>query len=82
MDGLVNVVGGCCGTTPEHIRLLSSFSQEFSGALKFVNPIESFIFPSKHELTHHQIFYYESSKSKQRRQKYYLLYLYYIYNIY
>ncbi len=22
-DGLVNVVGGCCGTTPEHIRLLA-----------------------------------------------------------
>ena len=19
-DGLVNIVGGCCGTTPEHIR--------------------------------------------------------------
>lgn len=24
MDGLVNVVGGCCGTTPEHIRSLAS----------------------------------------------------------
>jgi 5-methyltetrahydrofolate--homocysteine methyltransferase len=23
-SGLVNVVGGCCGTTPEHIRLLSA----------------------------------------------------------
>ena len=22
-DGLVNMVGGCCGTTPEHIRLLA-----------------------------------------------------------
>ena len=22
-DGLVNIVGGCCGTTPEHIRLLT-----------------------------------------------------------
>lgn len=21
MDGLVNIVGGCCGTTPDHIRL-------------------------------------------------------------
>ena len=20
MDGLVNIVGGCCGTTPDHIR--------------------------------------------------------------
>jgi len=23
-DGLVNVVGGCCGTTPEHIRLIAA----------------------------------------------------------
>ncbi|KAI3365357.1 hypothetical protein L3Q82_010443, partial [Scortum barcoo] len=23
MDGLVNIVGGCCGTTPEHIRMMS-----------------------------------------------------------
>ena len=22
-DGLVNIVGGCCGTTPEHIRYLA-----------------------------------------------------------
>lgn len=26
-EGLVNVVGGCCGTTPEHIRLLSALAQ-------------------------------------------------------
>jgi 5-methyltetrahydrofolate--homocysteine methyltransferase len=25
-DGLVNVVGGCCGTTPAHIQLLSKFA--------------------------------------------------------
>lgn len=24
IDGLVNVVGGCCGTTPEHIRSLAA----------------------------------------------------------
>lgn len=24
IDGLVNIVGGCCGTTPEHIRSLAS----------------------------------------------------------
>lgn len=23
-EGMVNIVGGCCGTTPEHIRLISS----------------------------------------------------------
>ena len=22
-DGLVNILGGCCGNTPEHIRLLA-----------------------------------------------------------
>lgn len=28
-DGLVNIVGGCCGTTPEHIRLLSDAVSKF-----------------------------------------------------
>ena len=23
-DGLVNVVGGCCGTTPEHVRQIAA----------------------------------------------------------
>ena len=23
-DGLVNIVGGCCGTTPEHIRRIAA----------------------------------------------------------
>ena len=23
-DGLVNVVGGCCGTTPDHIRAIAA----------------------------------------------------------
>src|SRR6185312_11613940 len=23
-DGLVNVVGGCCGTTPEHVRAIAA----------------------------------------------------------
>ena len=22
-DGLINIVGGCCGTTPEHIRAIA-----------------------------------------------------------
>ena len=26
MDGLVNIVGGCCGTTPEHIQALPALS--------------------------------------------------------
>ena len=26
---VVNIVGGCCGTTPDHIRLLSEIASEF-----------------------------------------------------
>lgn len=29
-DGLVNIVGGCCGTTPEHIRALKSEISRFA----------------------------------------------------
>jgi 5-methyltetrahydrofolate--homocysteine methyltransferase len=29
-SGLVNIVGGCCGTTPEHIRLLSEEMRKFA----------------------------------------------------
>lgn len=28
-NNLVNIIGGCCGTTPEHIRLIASYSQNF-----------------------------------------------------
>lgn len=29
-QGLLNIVGGCCGTTPEHIALLSSMAQAYT----------------------------------------------------
>ena len=29
-DGLVNIVGGCCGTTPEHIRYLKRLISFFA----------------------------------------------------
>jgi 5-methyltetrahydrofolate--homocysteine methyltransferase len=29
-DGLVNVLGGCCGTTPEHITAISEISKKYS----------------------------------------------------
>lgn len=29
-NGLVNIVGGCCGTTPDHIRLISAAAAEFT----------------------------------------------------
>ena len=28
-DNLVNIIGGCCGTTPEHIRLIAEVVEEF-----------------------------------------------------
>lgn len=32
-DGLVNIIGGCCGTTPEHIRLIAQVSQNYTPRL-------------------------------------------------
>lgn len=29
-EGLVNIVGGCCGTTPEHIKSLSNLVEKYS----------------------------------------------------
>ncbi len=29
-DGLVNIIGGCCGTTPEHIRAIAELAKEYS----------------------------------------------------
>ena len=31
-EGLVNVVGGCCGTTPEHIRAIAEVGREIPAA--------------------------------------------------
>lgn len=28
-DNLVNIIGGCCGTTPEHIRLIGEVAKEY-----------------------------------------------------
>ena len=28
-DGLINIIGGCCGTTPEHIRALTALAAEY-----------------------------------------------------
>ncbi|GGF30533.1 homocysteine S-methyltransferase family protein [Echinicola rosea] len=28
-DGLINILGGCCGTTPEHIRVISEVSKKY-----------------------------------------------------
>ncbi len=28
-DNLINIIGGCCGTTPEHIRLIAEVAQQY-----------------------------------------------------
>ena len=28
-DNLVNIIGGCCGTTPEHIKAIADVAKEF-----------------------------------------------------
>jgi len=28
-DGLVNIIGGCCGTNPDHIRLIAEVAKEY-----------------------------------------------------
>ncbi len=32
-DNLVNIIGGCCGTTPEHIKLIADVAKEFKPRL-------------------------------------------------
>jgi len=29
-DGIINIIGGCCGTTPEHIRAIAELTKEYS----------------------------------------------------
>ena len=29
-EGLVNIIGGCCGTTPEHIKLIAELASRYS----------------------------------------------------
>ena len=29
-DGLINIIGGCCGTTPDHIKAISNLAKEYS----------------------------------------------------
>ena len=32
-ENLVNIIGGCCGTTPEHIKLIAEVDSEFKPRL-------------------------------------------------
>jgi len=36
-DNLINIIGGCCGTNPEHIRLIADVAKEYSP--RIVEPV-------------------------------------------
>jgi 5-methyltetrahydrofolate--homocysteine methyltransferase len=36
-DNLVNIIGGCCGTTPEHIKLIAEVAAEFKERLTVIS---------------------------------------------
>jgi len=38
-DNLVNIIGGCCGTTPEHIKLIAEVAAEFEPRKNHRKPI-------------------------------------------
>jgi 5-methyltetrahydrofolate--homocysteine methyltransferase len=29
-DGLVNIIGGCCGTTPDHIKAIAEVASKYA----------------------------------------------------
>lgn len=41
-DGLLNIVGGCCGTTPEHIKAIADRISGFTPRVNKKNPHKSF----------------------------------------
>jgi 5-methyltetrahydrofolate--homocysteine methyltransferase len=36
-ENLINIIGGCCGTTPKHIRLIADVASEFEPRKQFEN---------------------------------------------
>ena len=38
--GLVNIVGGCCGTTPEHIKAMADVVKDYSP--RILNTLEAY----------------------------------------
>ena len=30
VEGLINIIGGCCGTTPEHIKAIAEKAAQYS----------------------------------------------------
>lgn len=50
-EGLVNVIGGCCGTTPEHIRALATLKSGTPGRIHHPVPVPDCMWLSGLELT-------------------------------
>jgi S-methylmethionine-dependent homocysteine/selenocysteine methylase len=38
-DNLVNIIGGCCGTTPEHIKLIAEIAKDYKPRVSTANNI-------------------------------------------
>lgn len=38
-EGLVNVIGGCCGTTPEHIKVIAELAKKYQARKVTINTI-------------------------------------------
>lgn len=36
-EGLVNIIGGCCGTTPEHIKVMAELASKYQPVKNFVD---------------------------------------------
>jgi 5-methyltetrahydrofolate--homocysteine methyltransferase len=37
-EGLINIIGGCCGTTPDHIKAIADMAKNYKPReLKFEN---------------------------------------------
>lgn len=51
VEGLVNIIGGCCGTTPDHIRALSTLKSEADGRIHCPVPAPTCMWISGLELT-------------------------------
>ena len=34
---VVNIIGGCCGTTPDHIKLIAELAAKYSPRQAFLN---------------------------------------------
>ena len=41
-DGLINIIGGCCGTTPEHIKAISEIASNYNPRVTNIDVVENY----------------------------------------